>query len=71
MGQGEGRILSVETILLPGGNGRLKLTGSLGLVEKRMGGPLRVFINGGRANGEGKKKTMALRVIWIQTEDRG
>jgi len=69
MDQGEGRILSVETILLPSGNGRL--TGSLGLVEKRMGGPLRVFINGGRANGEGKKKTMALRVIWIQTEDRG
>ena len=56
MGQGEGRILSVETILLPGGNGRLKLTGSLGLVEKRMGGPLRVFINGGRTSGEGKKK---------------
>ena len=78
MGQGEGRILSVETILLPGGNGRLKLTGSLGeiikesgelalswvkrlarelgLVEKRMGGPLRVFVNGGRTSGEGKKK---------------
>ena len=69
MDQGEGRILSVKTILLPSGNGRL--TGSLGLVEKRMGGPLRVFINGGRAIGEGKKKTMALRVIWIQTEDRG
>jgi len=29
MGQGEGRILPVETILLPGGNGRLKLTGRL------------------------------------------
>ena len=77
MDQGEGRILSVETILLAGGNGRLKLTGSLGeiikesgelalswvkrhawelgLVEKRMGDPLRVFANGGRT-GEGKKK---------------
>ena len=77
MGQGEGGILPVETILLPGGNGRLKLTGSLGevikesgelalswvkrhawelgLVEKRMGDPLRVFANGGRT-GEGKKK---------------
>jgi len=29
MGQGEGGILPVETILLPGGNGRLKLTGRL------------------------------------------
>jgi len=78
MGQGEGGILPVETILLPGGNGRLKLTGSLGevikesgelalswvkrhawelgLVEKRMGDPLRVFASGGRTSGEGKKK---------------
>ena len=29
IGQGEGGILPVETILLPGGNGRLKLTGRL------------------------------------------
>jgi len=56
MGQGEGRILSVGTILLPGGNRRLKLTGSLELVEKRIEGPLRVFINGRHTREEGKKK---------------
>jgi len=76
--QGEGGILPVETILLPGGSGKLKLTGrlgevikesgelalswvkrhawELGLVEKRMGDPLRVFVNGGRTSREGKKK---------------
>ena len=37
MGQGKGGILPVETILLPGGNGRLKLTGSLGEVIKESG----------------------------------
>ena len=34
IGQGEGGILSVETILLPGGRRKLKLTGSLGEVIK-------------------------------------
>ena len=34
MGQGEGEIPPVETILLPGGSGKLKLTGSLGEVSK-------------------------------------
>lgn len=78
MGQGEGGILPVETILLPGGNGRLKLTGSLGevikesgelalswvkrhawelgLVEKKMEDPLRVFASGGSTGGESKKE---------------
>jgi len=56
MGQGKGRILSIGTILLPGGNRRLKLTGSLELVEKRIKGPLRVFINGRHTREEGKKK---------------
>ncbi|KAF5353538.1 hypothetical protein D9756_008013 [Leucocoprinus leucothites] len=89
MGQGEGGILPVETILLPGGNGRLKLTGSLGevikesgelalswvkrhawelgLVERRMGDPLRVSFNtgkkvvnanGGKSEQEGKGKSV-------------
>jgi len=37
MGQGEGRILPVETILLPDGSGKLKLTGSLGEVINESG----------------------------------
>jgi len=77
MGQGEGEILPVEMILLPGGSRKLKLTGNLGeiikesgeltlswvkrhawelgLVDKRIGDPLRVFTNS-RRTGEGKKK---------------
>ena len=37
IGQGEGGILLVETILLPGGSGKLKLTGNLGEVIKESG----------------------------------
>jgi len=77
MGQGEEEILPVETILLPGGSRKLKLTRNLGkiikesgeltlswvkrhawelgLVDKRIGDPLRVFANSGHT-GEGKKK---------------
>ena len=73
IGQGEGGILPVETILLPGGNGGLKLTGRLSeetCLGVGVSGEEFLPMVGVRVGRVRRETIMVLRVIWTRTEDK-